>query len=176
MHFSWLRADDFGLEFWSHRPHRTADELFSCATRTIARPRPAEVELYRTIASRATDRPTESLNPVAAVSTEDIIANRANTPPGPSPSPGGVYSPEFAIVGFRRRRRPAKVTRDSGKTARDWVASTSEPTNRRPTMHRWLFEVDGGHGLTDPMDPSACRGHSVEQDGPRRRPEHRSRV
>ena len=56
--------------------------------------------------------------------------------------------PDFAIVGFRRRRRPAKVTRDSRKTARDWVASTSEPTNRRPTMHRWLFEVEGGHGLT----------------------------
>ena len=56
--------------------------------------------------------------------------------------------PDFAIVGFWRRRRRAKVTRDSGKTARDWVASTSEPTNRRPTMHRWLFEVDGGHGPT----------------------------
>ncbi|EJK68463.1 hypothetical protein THAOC_10350, partial [Thalassiosira oceanica] len=40
-------------------------------------------------ASRATDRPTESLNPVAAVSTEDIIANRAAPPPGPSPPPGG---------------------------------------------------------------------------------------
>ncbi|EJK49071.1 hypothetical protein THAOC_28223, partial [Thalassiosira oceanica] len=39
--------------------------------------------------SRATDRPTESLNPVAAVSTEDIIANRAAPPPGPSPPPGG---------------------------------------------------------------------------------------
>ena len=40
------------------------------------------------------------------------------------------------------------MTRDSGKTARDWIASTSERTNRRPTMHRWLFEVDGGHGPT----------------------------
>ncbi|EJK66505.1 hypothetical protein THAOC_12574, partial [Thalassiosira oceanica] len=39
--------------------------------------------------SRATDRPTESLNQVAAVSTEDIIANRAAPPPGPSPPPGG---------------------------------------------------------------------------------------
>ncbi|EJK63924.1 hypothetical protein THAOC_15392 [Thalassiosira oceanica] len=29
---------------------------------------------------------------------------------------------------------------------------------------------------TDPMDPSACRGHSAGQDRPRRRPEHRSRV
>ena len=55
---------------------------------------------------------------------------------------------DLAIFGFRRRRRRAKVTRDSGKTARDWVASTSERTNRRPAMHRWLFEVDGGHGLT----------------------------
>ena len=40
------------------------------------------------------------------------------------------------------------MTGHSGKTARDGIASTSEPTNRRPTMHRWLFEVDGGHGLT----------------------------
>ncbi|EJK68600.1 hypothetical protein THAOC_10203, partial [Thalassiosira oceanica] len=39
--------------------------------------------------SRATDRPTESLNSVAAISTEDIIANPAAPPPGPSPPPGG---------------------------------------------------------------------------------------
>ena len=41
------------------------------------------------------------------------------------------------------------MTGHSGKTARDGIASTSEPTNRRLTVvHRWLFEVDGGHGPT----------------------------
>ncbi|EJK57885.1 hypothetical protein THAOC_22032, partial [Thalassiosira oceanica] len=64
------------MNFFPARPARSRD-------------RHAEVELYRTIASRATDRPTESLNQVAAVSTEDIIANRAAPPPGPSPPPGG---------------------------------------------------------------------------------------
>ncbi|EJK65717.1 hypothetical protein THAOC_13398, partial [Thalassiosira oceanica] len=112
-------------------------------------PQSAEVELYRTIASRATDRPTESLNSVAGISTEDIIANRAAPPPGPSPPPGGgavrIRGIQFPATSAARK----KVTRDSEKTARgDWVASTSERTNRRPTMHRWLFEVDGGHGPT----------------------------
>ena len=64
------------MNFFPARPARSRD-------------RHAEVELYRTIASRATDRPTESLNSIAAVSTEDIIANRAAPPPGPSPPPGG---------------------------------------------------------------------------------------
>ncbi|EJK55730.1 hypothetical protein THAOC_24506 [Thalassiosira oceanica] len=64
------------------------------------------------------------------------------------PLPKRSHLPDLAIVGFRRRRRRVKVEHDSGKTARDWVASTSERTNRRPTMHRWLFEVDGGHGPT----------------------------
>jgi len=49
-------------------------------------------KLYRAIASRATDRPTENVNTAAAVSTEDTIENRANTPPGPSLSPGGVFA------------------------------------------------------------------------------------
>ncbi|EJK68450.1 hypothetical protein THAOC_10366 [Thalassiosira oceanica] len=62
------------------------------------------------------------------------------------PLPKRRQPPDLAIVGFRRRRQHVK--RDSGKTARDWVTSTSERTNRRPTMHRWLFEVDGGHGPT----------------------------
>ncbi|EJK71777.1 hypothetical protein THAOC_06752, partial [Thalassiosira oceanica] len=35
------------------------------------------------IASRATDRPSKSLNPVAAVSTEVIIAYPVASPPGP---------------------------------------------------------------------------------------------
>ena len=26
--------------------------------------------------------------------------------------------------------------------------SSSEPTNRRPTVHRWLFEVEGDRGRT----------------------------
>ncbi|EJK76395.1 hypothetical protein THAOC_01845 [Thalassiosira oceanica] len=54
----------------------------------------------------------------------------------------------YSMLGFRRRQRPAKVTSDSEKPTRDWVSSTSDPTNQRPTMHRWLFEVDGGHGPT----------------------------
>ncbi|EJK75841.1 hypothetical protein THAOC_02421 [Thalassiosira oceanica] len=142
-----------------------------------SRDRPAEVELYRTIASRATDRTTKSLNSVAAISTEDIIANRAAPLDHPLRQEGD--SPDLAIVSFRRCRRPAKVTRNSGKTARDWVASTSERTNRRPPMHRWLFEVDGGHGPTQwaangPV--GICRGHSAEQDRPRRRPEHHSGI
>ncbi|EJK51763.1 hypothetical protein THAOC_29038 [Thalassiosira oceanica] len=58
------------------------------------------------------------------------------------------HLPDLAIVCFRRCQRCAKVKHDSGKTARDWVASTSERKNRRLKMHRWLFEVDGGHGLT----------------------------
>ncbi|EJK52447.1 hypothetical protein THAOC_28273, partial [Thalassiosira oceanica] len=73
-----------------------------------------------TIASRATDRPTESLNHVAAVSTEDIIANRAAPPPGPSPPPGG------GAVRIRDIQFPAM--------------SAACKTD--------MFEVDGGHGPT----------------------------
>ncbi|EJK67087.1 hypothetical protein THAOC_11925, partial [Thalassiosira oceanica] len=84
----WIRK--FIHFFYQRNNNYLSDELFSCVTRTIARPtRRGQTLRYRTIASRATDRPTESLNPVAAVSTEDIIANRAAPPPGPSPPPGG---------------------------------------------------------------------------------------
>ncbi|EJK54137.1 hypothetical protein THAOC_26300 [Thalassiosira oceanica] len=158
------------------------------------------------IASRATDgptdRPTESLNSVAAVSTEDINNNQEGAwfptrlivthslmirdsrgwlpTESEAPSSPGIlvrgsnlhlrrqwrmadvddlvtvrlglwqwtqwtgrllstaigeriqraqkvaFVPDFAVFGFRRRRWPAKVTRDSRKTARDWVTSTSD--------------------------------------------------
>ncbi|EJK52448.1 hypothetical protein THAOC_28272 [Thalassiosira oceanica] len=82
--------------------------------------RPAADKLYRTIAtSRATDRPSKSLNSVAAVSTEDIIANRAATPPGPSPSPGGV------AIQIRDIRFLA--TSEAGKSDRSLRKNRSRP-------------------------------------------------
>ncbi|EJK58803.1 hypothetical protein THAOC_21041, partial [Thalassiosira oceanica] len=129
-----VRSGSFLMNFFPARPARSRD-------------RHAEVELYRTIASRATDRPTESLTP-SPPSRQRTSSQIERPLPLDHPLRQGEGPSESAIFSFRRRRRPAKVTRDSGKTARDWVASTSEPTNQRPTMHRWLFEVDGGHGPT----------------------------
>ena len=63
------------------------------------------------------------------------------------------------------------------KTTRDCNASSLEPTNRRSTVHRWLFEVKGGHGQTLPTDPpSTHRGHSAKRRRPCQRPKRRPRV
>ncbi|EJK77325.1 hypothetical protein THAOC_00850, partial [Thalassiosira oceanica] len=57
---------------------------------------------YHRQPSRVTDQLTKSLNPVATISTEDIIANRAETPPRQSLSLGaGAFVPDFAIFGFQ---------------------------------------------------------------------------
>ena len=80
-------------------------------------------------------RPTdESLNLAVTVSTKDIIANRANTPPRPSQSPGGVFA-QICDIWFPATSSTGKSQKhDSGKTAHDWVVSTSVPTNPRLTM------------------------------------------
>ena len=59
------------------------------------------------------------------------------------------HPPDFANFHFRRRWWHAKVIQQ-GSIAYESRAhqSTSERTNCRWTMYRWLFEVGGGHGPT----------------------------